>query len=322
MPKSLVFNVKGIPIEIKSQLIDHNPENQNFIWTNLRTGDSISKVLPEVVNRSEDFTEDLLEEQRPRIQVYQTLEDNDDTYSVIVLSFPTSLILKQDENILQVSFVFLENRLYTASPSESRIFSKIMTKCISQKQKFTPISFLVYIISEMLEMGINALESVEKLIDNNERRMLTGGLKKGWLINLLQLKGRLYDALTSVRADIEHIRELVSGKVPNLDSEEIEDHILDRVLFLMDLIQEQREDLTNMINLHLAIASNIMNRQFYWLTIIGSILVIPTVISSIWGMNLTDVPQVNFWGMLLLIIVMTGIASMILKLFLPKPLIN
>ena len=90
----------------------------------------------------------------------------------------------------------------------------------------------------------------------------------------------------------------------------------------MDLIQEQREDLTNMINLHLAIASNIMNRQFYWLTIVGAILVIPTVISSIWGMNLDDVPQINFWGMLVVITGMTFFAGMILKLFLPKPLIN
>ncbi len=322
MPKSLVFNDEGIPNKIMSQMIDHDSENKNFIWTNLKAGEKIRKILPDVVDRSDSFTEDLLEEQRPRIQVYQTLEDNDDTYSVIVLSFPTNLILKQDDNQLQVSFVFLENRLYTASPRESRIFSKITSKCISQKKKFTPISFLVFLISEMLEMSINALENVEKLIDNSERKMLTGGLKRGWLANLLQLKGRLYDASTSVRADIEHIRELVSGKVPNLDSEEIESHILDRVLFLMDLIQEEREDLTNMINLHLAIASNIMNRQFYWLTIIGSILVIPTVISSIWGMNLDDVPQINFWGMLLLIFVLTGIASMILKLLMPKPLIN
>ncbi|OLS26473.1 MAG: Magnesium transport protein CorA [Candidatus Heimdallarchaeota archaeon LC_2] len=322
MPKSLVFNDEGIPSKIKSQIIDHDPENTKFIWTNLKAGDKISKVLPDVVDRSKSFTEDLLEEQRPRIQVYQTLEDNDDTYSVIVLSFPTNFILKKDDYVLQVSFVFLENRLYTASQRESSIFSKIMSKCISQKINFTPISFFVFLISEMLEMSINALENVEKLIDNSERKMLSGGLEKGWLANLLQLKGRLYDASTSVRADIEHIRELVSGKVPNLDIEKIEDHILDRVLFLMDLIQEQREDLTNMINLHLAIASNIMNRQFYWLTILGALLIIPTVISSIWGMNLDDVPQINFWGMLLVISIMTGVAGVILKLLLPKPMIN
>lgn len=321
MPKSLIFNEEGKATEIKSEILSSQDYSNNFVWTHLRVGDPIEKVLPKVVDRSTDFTEDLLESQRPRIQVYQTLEDNEDTYSVIVLSFPTMAIMQED-NQLQVSFLFLENRLYTASSKVTSIFEKLMKSTISNRNKFSPISFLVHIVSELLEMSIAVAEAIEKLIDQSERKMLTGGLKHGSLADLLHLKGRLYDTSRFTKADIEQIRELTSNQVPNLDTEEISDHILDRALHLLDLLEQQREDLSNMINLHLAIASNIMNRQIYWLAIIGSILVVPTVLSSIWGMNLEDIPQIKFWSMLMLIVGFTALAGILVKLFLPKPMIN
>jgi magnesium transporter len=322
MPKSLVFDKNGVPVEIASPSDITDGHEKNFVWTNLRVGDKIELVLPDIVDRSASFTEDLIESQRPRIQVYQTLEDNDDIYSVIVLSFPTHAILNQDDNLLQVSFLFLENQLYTVGSRSTDFFDRLMHSAIKEKTPYNPITFLIFIISELIEMSIKVAEKVEKLIDKNERRMLVGGLKQGWLTELLHLKGRLYDTSRVIKADIEHLRELVSNQVQNIIFEEIDDHILDRTLHLLDLIEEQREDLSNMINLHLAIASNIMNRQFYWLAIIGSILVIPTVISSIWGMNLEDVPQINFWGMLILILSSTVLAALLVKIFLPKPMIN
>ncbi|MHA2097077.1 MAG: magnesium transporter CorA family protein [Candidatus Kariarchaeaceae archaeon] len=322
MPKSLIFDRNGIPSEIGSQ-VEINEDNEDvFIWTNLRVGDKIDLVLPDIVDRSESFTEDLVESQRPRIQVYQTLEDNDDTYNVIVLSFPTHSILDKDDSQIQVSFLFLENQLYTVGSKSTEFFEGLMKTALKKRESFTPVTFLVYIISELIEMSIKVAEKVEKVIDLNERKMLIGGLKQGWLTDLLHLKGRLYDTSRVIKADIEHIRELISNKVPNLYFEEIDNHVLDRTLHLLDLVEEQREDLSNMINLHLAIASNLMNRQFYWLAIIGSILVVPTVISSIWGMNLDDVPQINFWGMMLLIIGSTALASILVKILLPKPIIN
>ena len=79
MSKSLIFNDNGKPIEIKSQTLKPEEYSSNLIWTHLKVGDPIEKVLPDVVDRSVSFTEDLLESQRPRIQIYQTLEDNEDT---------------------------------------------------------------------------------------------------------------------------------------------------------------------------------------------------------------------------------------------------
>ena len=137
MPKSLIFDEAGKPKEVIS-LVEESDYTKKFIWTHLKVADTIEKVLPDVVDRSAGFTEDLLESQRPRIQVYQTLEDNEDTYSVIVLSFPVKTIM-YDDTQLQVSFLFLENRLYTAGSTGTPFFENLMKSTIKEKLTFTPI---------------------------------------------------------------------------------------------------------------------------------------------------------------------------------------
>ncbi|MHA2251797.1 MAG: magnesium transporter CorA family protein [Candidatus Kariarchaeaceae archaeon] len=322
MPRALVFDDNGVPTDIiASDTGLKQITEDSFVWINLKPGDDVRKFLPDEVDRSRAFTEDLLEEQRPRVALYQTLEDNEDTFSVVVFSLPTPRIFNDDDFQIQVSFVIVDKRLYSASSSESSIFAEIMSKILAKKSQYSPTSLFTYIIAELLEMGIDVLDQIEEHIDNIERRQLSGGLRRGTLASLLTLKGRLFDASKLVKADVEHIFELREGHVPELDKEQIGDHLEDRALYLQDFIEAQREDLSNMINLHLAIASNVMNRQFYWLTIIGSLLIIPTIISSIWGMNI-DVPQISFWPMMLLILISTFLSAMVVKIFLPKPLIN
>ena len=184
MPRSLLFNENGMPSKIVMDEVIFEQE-KNFIWTSLRVGDDVSKILPQEVDRSDAFTEDLLEEQRPRIAKYQTLEDNDDTYTVIVLAIPSSHIFQDDDFQLQVSFVLIGNRLISATSKESPIFAEIMSKAISHKKQYTPTTFFMQVVGELLEHGIDILQQIEEYIDYNERRLLTGGLKRGWLATLL-----------------------------------------------------------------------------------------------------------------------------------------
>ena len=241
MPQALLFDESGVPSEIASGLdtISESAEDK-FAWTHLRPGDDIKQILPEEVDRSHAFTEDLLEEQRPRVAMYQTLEDNEDTFSVVVLSLPTSRIFSEDEFQVQVTFVIINRRLFSASSTERNMFSEIMSKILTSKKQYTPTLLFNYIISELLEMSIDVLEQIEDYIDHIERGQLSSGLKRGALASLLALKGRLFDASKMIKADLEHIFELRTGHIPELDKEEMGDHLEDRALYLQDLIEAQR----------------------------------------------------------------------------------
>jgi magnesium transporter len=320
MPRTLLFDESNIPNQIQEGYVD---SGNNLSWINLKVGEAYSNILPEIIDTSKSFTDDLVEEQRPRIAKYQTLEDNDDTFSVIVFSLPTRRLFTEDEFQLQISFVLLDHKIYSLPSAKNSIISEIMAKISTTNTEYTISDLFIYIITELLEMSIKILFSVTDYIDNLERQVIKREIKKGWVASLLVLKGRLFDASKLVKADIEHIREILEGLVPEIqiDPDEISDHVLDRGLFLMDQIETSREEMSNIINLHLAIASNDMNMRFYWLTILGSILIIPTIISSIWGMNV-PVPQWSFEIILLFIFVLTVIAALGVKYLMPKPFIH
>lgn len=320
MPEVLIFDQNGVPQKIeKSELLTKIIKDQ-LRWVNSIGDEDIKSILPDIIDKSKSFTDDLIEEQRPRIQQYQTLEENEESFSVVVFSFPTEDIFDLDNFQLQISFVLIRNHLYSTSSKDDPKFSKIMEKVLKRKKSYTVTSLFGYIVSELVEMSIDAISKVEIHIDNLEREQLKGRLNKNWLVSLLNLKGRLFDASRLIKANLENIDEIITAKVPELNVEEISEHLEDRGLFLLDFIEQLREELINMINLHLAISSNIMNRQFYWLTIIGSLLIIPTVIASIFGMNVL-LPVGDFWIIMIIMIILTGLAAIIVKYFLPKPLI-
>lgn len=319
MPRALLFDSNGVPTNIVSGLDDiESTPLGNLAWVNLRSNDDIRVILPDIVDKSRAFTEDLLEEQRPRIAFFQTLEDNEDTFTVIVFSIPTSRIFSEDEFQLQITFILLDNRIYSVGSKESGIIPEIMAKIFTKKRQYNLSNLFGYISSELFEMGINVADQIEEFIDHSEGKQLKSGLERGWLASLLTLKSRLYDANKLIRADLEHIREIMEGEVPELDPDQISKNIEDRLLYLIDSIDTLREELSNMINLNLAIASQLMNRQFYWLTIIGSLLVIPTVISGIWGMNV-GVPQFDFFTLMTIIMVLTLLFGLFVRLLLPRP---
>ena len=142
-----------------------------------------------------------------------------------------------------------------------------MSKAILRKNEFTVTTLFDFILTELFEMGIRVLQQIEDHVDQLERQIIRSSLSNKMLTSLLVLKSRLFDAGKLVKADLEPIREIQDGQVPELLEEEITDQSEDRALFLLDPIETQREDLSNVINLQLAIASNTMNKQFYWLTI-------------------------------------------------------
>ncbi len=318
MPRTLLFE-NNVPTKIIS---GYTYDNTNELsWRHLKPGDKLNLALPDIINTTQQFAEDLIEEQRPRISQMQTLEDNNDTYSVLVLSVPTQKIFVDDDFQLQVTFVIVDNSIYSLPSITNSIIPEIMAKILSSKKEYTLTSLMMFILSELMEMSIDVLDEIEDFVDGIEKSIIRGGVKKGWLASLLLLKSRLYDASKLIRADMEHIEEIFEGYIPELNINDMSEHVLDRGLYLLDFIDTQREELTNIINLHLAIASNVMNNQFYWLTIMGSILIIPTIISSIYGMNI-PLPPISFWNMMLLITFFTAMSAIAVKIFMPKPLIR
>ena len=79
-----------------------------------------------------------------------------------------------------------------------------------------------------------------------------------------------------------------------VDKNEFEEHIEDRLLYANDLIETLKVSLNNLNNLYANNISTRLNESMHRLTILGTLFLIPTLIASLFGMNM-PLPQLNFW---------------------------
>jgi magnesium transporter len=69
--------------------------------------------------------------------------------------------------------------------------------------------------------------------------------------------------------------------------------LYDRLLRVMDLIESQRDLLTGLLEADLAVISNRLNKVMKKMTSWGAILIVATLIASIYGMNFKNIPLLD-----------------------------
>ena len=283
------------------------------LWVSLQSADNIRKILPKIILRTQEFVDDLLEEQRPRLQEQLTLEPNDDTYKVIILRFPTNKILIQDDSHIQLCVIIVGKSLFTITNRDHELNTKVMEDLLKSSKSFTLEQLLITVIEKLIENAIKVVQNVEERIEELEKLQLKIRNSKtpNLLTQIIDLKGRLYSTIKDTRADLEVIRELISEKA--FDTVSLE-HAKDRLLFLLDQLDNQRNSLSDVVNIYLSLSSHILNRRLFWLAVIGSLLAIPTIISGFFGVNL-PLPNVSFWHLASFTLLAMGLTGIFMSLF-------
>ncbi|HXY94072.1 MAG TPA: magnesium/cobalt transporter CorA [Acidimicrobiia bacterium] len=84
--------------------------------------------------------------------------------------------------------------------------------------------------------------------------------------------------------------------------------LYDRLLRVVDLIESQRDLLTGLLEADLAVISNRLNEVMKKMTSWGAILIVATLIASIYGMNFPNIPTLHWrFGYVFALALMVGI---------------
>ncbi len=312
MIRTLSFDENNVPVKLDESIpsdINETVKTKQR-WISLRAHDDVRRILPSIVMRTQSFVDDLLEEQRPRIQEYSTLEENDETYKVIIVKLPTIKILETDDFQLQVSFMIVGKTLISITNRDHHLFHQIMSKLILRKKSMEINQVIGFILEELADNSIMVSAEIEDEIERMEQNELKGRIRaKGFLSRVTDLKGRLFEGIKDSRADLEVAREIIGD--PDM-TDVIFEHVEDRVLYLIDQLESQRSSINDLVNIHISMASHIMNQRLYNLTIIGSLMVIPTIISGLFGMNV-ELPPLTFNQILLFILVNMVISYLLIR---------
>ncbi|RMG42383.1 MAG: hypothetical protein D6732_01190 [Methanobacteriota archaeon] len=304
----------GKPLDIHELIDVRDFDYSNLQWISYVRTETIVEKLPEFIQKSRRFTEDLLEDQRPRFQDYSSLAPGKDRFKVAIFKFITRSIFETDEFELQLSILLTEETIITITNKETPVLLDIMSKIRLRNESMNRNRILSLILDELVEEGIEIIERLENELELMEKRQLSWDFDPNWLPRLTDLKGRVYTANRSVRADVEVIRDMQKDiELRNTSFE----HTEDRLLFLLDLLDFQRDNMNNIVNLHLTLSSQKRAEAMDRLTIIGSLLVIPTVIAGLFGMNV-PLPPLDFYDILWLTLALMVVTAFGIRLILPK----
>lgn len=177
------------------------------------------------------------------------------------------------------------------------------------------VGFLLYVVLDALVDGyFDAVEQTEDRLERIEEVLFDLGPPPDGSLqhDLLQLRKDLIVFRRRVVPLRDVVLSLLRREVPWVEDAAIlylED-VLDHLLRLLDQVDTQRELMGNVVDASLALGANRMNLVMKKMTSWGAILIVATLIAGIYGMNFTNMPELNwrygYLGALLTMAATTG----------------
>ncbi|MBN1151270.1 magnesium transporter CorA family protein [candidate division WOR-3 bacterium] len=233
----------------------------------------------------------------------QSRAEKEDHYILLILRIP---VYDKDLDVsyftLPLGVIFHEKCLITICLQDNIVIKNLMTKGVKNIRLDTKNRFLLTLL---LRASINFLFFLKAL--NRETTSIEKDLRKSIknteLYDLLTIEKSLVFFNTSIRANELLIEKIQKTGLLRLDEDEIE--------LLEDLVIENKQAaemakihsniLSGMMDAFASIISNNLNVVVKKLTAISLVLMIPTLIASVYGMNV-GLPFQHTWYAFLVII--------------------
>ena len=309
--------IKIYNTNVETNVTSEQEEIKKGCWINMVSPSEkeIKKVCEET-NISDDFIRYALDyEEKARVDIEDdgtilfivdvpVMEKDQD--AEIYTTMPVGLIVVRDDFFITVSLK--KNKIITGL--ENSINKKKITT-------YKKSRFIFQFFYENASVFLRLLKQINKETEVAEN-ILKKTQKNRELLKLLSLEKSLVYFTTSLKSNEVVMEKTLRGKIIKL-YEEDEDLLEDAIIENKQAIEMSKiysDILNGTMDAYASIISNNLNGVMKMLTSITIILAIPTLVASLWGMNVPVPFQNNPWGFLILIvgsIIVTGITIAWLK---------
>lgn len=264
-----------------------------------------------------DLDLDLLKDATDIYETPRVERDGSNTYVFARYCFPKGVDIATEPILI----VYTKNNLITIQRRKSPILDRILdgTEPVATTQKTKTFLQILSAINYSYERH---MYSVNKHIIGLRGKLSKTDIKNEYFIEFIDIEENLNEYLTALQPQSVMYKNLLNGRFLPLyeaDKDLVEDLLL-ATTELIDLIKSRIKTISNIRDAYSTIMANNLNRIFKRLTSIGIFLTIPTIIASLYGMNVR-LPGVDgetttaFWEILLIIIISTaGITYLFKKL--------
>ena len=153
------------------------------------------------------------------------------------------------------------------------------------------------VMDEIIDGYFPIVEAFEDRIEQAEDNLLGGsGAAQGQLSQSFRIKReilvfrRAVAPLRDVLGRVVHIDQAVLGEELDAEFRDLYDH----VLRVGDELDTQRDLLTGILEAHLSVVSNRLNEVVLTLSSWAAIVLVPTLIAGVYGMNFDHMPELHW----------------------------
>ncbi|WP_457560216.1 magnesium transporter CorA family protein [Caminibacter sp.] len=281
-------------------------------WINISNpSDEEIKSISKELNLDENYIKDTLDmDERSRLEV-----DKDEGVIAIIFRMP---YINEEKEIttIPISIIFKNDKILTVCAKENIINDEFLKKIkIEDFSKKNHNKILLFIFQKIVFLFLKYLKIINKQIEEGERS-LHKSMKNEELIRMLDIEKSLVYFTTSLRSNelvLEKLRKINALHFDEEGMDLLEDIMIDNKQAI-ETAKIYSDILSGMMDAFASIISNNLNIVMKMLASITIILMIPTIVTSFYGMNVKlpfqDSPHA-YWIIILISFILSGLGVVI-----------
>ena len=275
--------IKMYNTDINTNITEETKDLKKGNWINMisPTEEEIQRVCAALQIKQDFIRYSLDKEEKARIDT----EDDDNT-TLYIIDIP---VIESDRTrrvyvTMPIGVIFVrDDYIITVSQKNNDIIKDIKTENVITYKKSR---FLLQILYANSKKFLSLLYKINKELESTENK-LKNSLQNEGLLKMLDLEKSLVYFTTSLKSNEVVMEKTTRGKIIKL-YEEDEDLLEDAIIENKQAIEMAKiysDILSGTMDTYASIISNNLNAVMKILTSVTFILAIPTLIASIWGMN-------------------------------------
>ena len=289
-------------------------------WINLvsPTDAEIKKVCKSVKIEEDYIRYSLDYEEKARIDI----EDEDNTILFII---DVPILDKENNETIHTTLplgiiVVRDDYFITVSLKQTRVISDLKQNSIVTYKKSRSILQIFYKNSELF---LRELKKINKEKEVAEKELNTS-MRNKELLKMLNIEKSLVYFTTSLKSNELVMEKTMKGRIIKLyeeDEDILEDAIIENKQAI-EMAKTYSDILSGTMDTYASIISNNLNIVMKFLTLVTIVLAIPTLLFSMWGMNVELPFQHNPYGFLWILGITIVITLIVIWWFKKKDMLD
>lgn len=224
--------------------------------------------------------------------------DYEDNCTLVILDIP--MVEKNGRNITYTTtplgIILTEKNVITVSIRENAVINEFSEDVVKGVQTNLKTRFILQMMLRIASKYLQYLKQIDKISDFVEKE-LRKSMKNSELIQLLDIEKSLVYFSSSLKGNEITIEKIMRGRVIKLyeEDQDLLEDVLIEVKQAIEMSNIYLNILSGTMDAFASVISNNLNIVMKVLASITLLISIPTVITGIYGMNVSGLPYPHFW---------------------------